>query len=235
MNHNLRNILFTILIVVTAFSCVRRTYNAVYPTLSDGRYDSEFPYRNCSKELDAVSRSVKKLYCIVEYDRYIFSDDNVFTPSILDGADIKKMDVEKRFFSESVHGTATIIKNDNYRLMVMTCAHVVNYPDTIFSFFTDEYGQESRYLESVSIKKRQLNFIRDLPDNGLLEIIKIDKDLDIAFLGKKFDNANVQISVFNYPTGKAKNLEWGNFVYIMGYPAGYQMITSTLSHKFHCQ
>ena len=33
-------------IIFLLFSCKGTTYEAVYPTLSDGKYDSEFPYRN---------------------------------------------------------------------------------------------------------------------------------------------------------------------------------------------
>ena len=33
------------------FSCARQIYEVTYPTLLDGKYDSEFPYRSSSKQL----------------------------------------------------------------------------------------------------------------------------------------------------------------------------------------
>ena len=204
--------------------CAKKTFQTVYPTLSDGRYDSEFPYRNCSKELDDVSRTVKKLYCLVEYDTYTFDLEDQLLEDMIRSGSFKKRDATRGFFSESVHGTATVILSDANRIVVLTCAHVVDYPDTIYSYFYDSYGQESEYVESIAIKRKQMNFIRDLPGEGLLDIIVMDLDIDIAFLGNSQEDYS-HIPSFNYPAGKAKNLEWGSFVYVLGYPAGYQMVT----------
>jgi hypothetical protein len=212
-------------IVILFASCRQQTFQAVYPTLNDGRYDSEFPYRNCSSELDEISKTVKKLYCLVEYDQYSFKNTDLLTHSNLTGQNLKKKAVNKGFFTESVHGTATVIYNEDGNILVLTCAHVIDYPDTVFSYFLDEKGQKTQYIESLGIKKKQQNFIRDFPDQGLLEIIAMDKELDIAFLGNHFDSPMPDIRVFSYPTGDSRQLEWGSFVYIIGFPAGYQMVT----------
>jgi len=206
-------------------SCQKATFNAVYPTLSDGRYDSEFPYRNCSSELDDISKSVKKLYCLVEYDRYDFYESDALKSKQLSNSSFKKIAYNKGFFSESVHGTATIIYNVSGYVAVLTCAHIIDYPDTIISYFVDDLNQKTEIVQSIALKKKQLNFIRDLPGDGTLNLIAADYDQDVAFLGNKFENVSESIKVFNYPTGKAGKLEWGSFVYIMGYPAGYQMVT----------
>jgi len=207
-------------------SCRRTVYQIVYPSLNDGRYDSEFPYRNSSEELDDISKSVKKLYCLVEYDRYHFDADQNITRSGLNGINLRRTAASKSFFSESVHGSATIIKNDNNKVVALTCAHIVDYPDSLFSWFIDENNNQTDILESVSIKKKQNNFIRELPDSGELEIIISDSELDVAFLGNTFAEINAHNNpVFQYPVGKANDLEWGSFVYIMGFPAGYQMVT----------
>lgn len=218
-------LLLALLLITGLNSCRKLTYQAAYPTLSDGRYDSEFPYSNCSNELNQISKSVKKIYCLVEYDLFQFGQNERYTPLDLPQIKLKKKATERGFFSESVHGTATVLKNENNRLVVITCAHIVNYPDTILSFFLDESGRQSEFLESVAIKKKQMNFIRDLPDGGLLDIIAIDEELDIAFLGNTFSRNDFSIPAFTYPMGDADQLDWGNFVYIFGYPAGHQMVT----------
>ena len=41
------------LIILIMMGC-GASYEAVYPTLSDGKYDSEFPYRNCSEQLEDI-------------------------------------------------------------------------------------------------------------------------------------------------------------------------------------
>jgi hypothetical protein len=212
-------------VIFTVSSCQKATYKTVYPTLSDGRYDSEFPYRNCSSELDDISKSVKKLYCLVEYDRYDYDESDALKIKNLSNNSFKKLAYNKGFFSESVHGTATIIYNVSGFVAVLTCAHIIDYPDTIISYFVDEHNQKTEIIQSVSLKKKQLNFIRDLPGDGTLNLIVADNTLDVAFLGNKFENVSENIRTFSYSTGKAEKLEWGSFVYIMGYPAGYQMVT----------
>lgn len=216
-------IAFSLMFAVS--SCQKATYQNVYPTLSDGRYDSEFPYRNCSSELDVISKSVKKLYCLVEYDRYDFYEKDALIAKNLTNNSFKKLAFNKDFFSESVHGSATIIYNQNGNVAVLTCAHIIDYPDTIISYFVDGSNQKTEIIQSISLKRKQLNFIRDLPGDGVLQVIVADSDLDVAFLGNYFDNVSENIKVFNYPAGNADKLEWGSFVYIMGYPAGYQMVT----------
>jgi hypothetical protein len=45
-------------------ACSSSVYRDVYPTLIDGRYDSEFPYKGCSKQLEVISETVQMLKCI---------------------------------------------------------------------------------------------------------------------------------------------------------------------------
>jgi len=214
-----------VLIFVGLLGCSKKTIQTVYPTLSDGRYDSEFPYRNCSEELDKISKTVKKLYCLVEYDQYFFNRENQINEDFLIDNRFKRLAFQKSFFSESVHGTATIVYRDDQRVAVLTCAHVIDYPDTIYNWFYDGLGNKTNDLESISIKRKQQNFIRDFPGDGVLEIIAMDNKKDIAFLGNTFDELGGDIQTFKYPMGEAGKLEWGSFVYILGFPSGHQMVT----------
>jgi hypothetical protein len=213
------------MVLAVFVSCSKKTFQTVYPTLSDGRYDSEFPYRNCSDELDKIAKTVKKLYCLVEYDKYFFSRGDEINPDFLIDNRYKRIAEQKSFFSESVHGTATIVYKDDRRIAVLTCAHVIDYPDTILAWYYDGLGNKTDILESVSIKRKQQNFIRDFPGDGLLEIIAMDRGRDIAFLGNSFDDLGGDIRTFKYPTGDTDRLEWGSFVYILGFPGGHQMVT----------
>jgi len=54
-------------------SCVQRNYDVAYPTLNYGQYNSKFPYRNYSKQLEEMLASVKIINYIVFYEFYIFS------------------------------------------------------------------------------------------------------------------------------------------------------------------
>ena len=53
-------------------ACSSSVYRDVYPTLIDGRYDSEFPYKGCSRQLEEISETVQMLNCIAYYRTYSF-------------------------------------------------------------------------------------------------------------------------------------------------------------------
>ena len=60
--------------------CSKRIYRVAYPTLNDGKYDSEFPYKSSSAELEEITRTIKKLTAIAYYKSYVFSEKN---PAVL--------------------------------------------------------------------------------------------------------------------------------------------------------
>ena len=50
--------------------------------------------------------------------------------------------------------------------------------------------------------------------------------LPISLLGKEVTGPiQSDLTVLDYPLGRSEELEWGSFVYIMGYPLGHAMIT----------
>ncbi|GAB4368761.1 MAG: hypothetical protein Kow0042_10090 [Calditrichia bacterium] len=209
-----------ILIILTS-GCSHRIYQVAYPTLNDGKYDSEFPYKNSSTELQKITETVRKINAIAYYKSYIFPLEKQVTPEDLLHKDFTRLASKEIFYNNSVIGSATVINYSRRHVVLMTCAHVVDFPDTVIT-----YHEGTRFLQSFSLKKRQSNFVADLPEKGELEILAIDPAQDIVLLGRRFEEVNPQLMpVFNYPFGKAKDLEWGSFVYMVGYPKGYQMIT----------
>jgi len=222
----MKRTLALIFIIFLLSSCRTYTYKAIMPSLSDGKYDTEFPYKTCSKQIGEIAKSVKKLHCIAEYKTYIFQKESDITIDKITKKCLRRKDVIKKFDSESVIGTATIIYHGNGRIGLISSAHVVNYPDTIIGYYEDERKDISTIIQSFSIKTRQLNYVRDLPISKNLEILAMDSDLDIVLLGQETDpSKSREVHVFEYPVGNSDELEWGSFVYIMGYPSGYQMIT----------
>lgn len=205
--------------------CNEMTYEAVYPTLSDGKYDSEFPYRNCSEQLDEIASSLVKLDVLVFYNTYTFSlDDGISIDDIRSTQkNIDKLGGFHDIYSESVGGTAISIYQSGYRIAFLTCAHILDYPDTVVSYFPSPDGH---LIHAIGIKARQQNNISVLPHANKLEVLAINSRDDIAIIGKETDIMNDDpVRVLNYPMGDSEELEWGSFVYIMGYPMGHAMIT----------
>ncbi|OYT17822.1 MAG: hypothetical protein B7C24_00745 [Bacteroidetes bacterium 4572_77] len=215
---------FVVLLVLTA--CQQSTYETIFPTLNDGKYDTEFPYKTCSKQIGEIAKSVKKLHCIAEYKTYVLPFEAGVTKDMISKKLLRKLSVAKKFDSESVIGTATIISYDQEKIALMTSAHVVSYPDTVIGYYEGVEKEGKEIVHTVSLKIRQLNYVRDIPTSKNLIILAKDDDLDFAILGQEVDPEKKQeVHVFDYPMGNSDELEWGSFVYIMGYPSGYQMIT----------
>ncbi len=219
--------LLLIPVLALFISCSRHIYKNIYPTLNDGKYDSEFPYKSSSTELQKVTETVKKLNCTAYYKSYVFDEESHVLPGQLSSKFIKQKASKEIYFNNSVAGTATIVFARGTKVALITCAHVVDFPDTIISYVPSEREIErNMYVQSISFKQRQSNFIPDFSEGGELDILEMDKASDIAILGKEFSKPPLPpVPVFNYPLGDAKQLEWGSFVYLIGYPKGFQMIT----------
>ena len=226
INNNMKNPFYALAVISLIYLSCSSTSPKHATVSSDGKYDSEFPTKSSSKVLEQLSESVKRISSIAFYDGYIFPKENkVMKTEILSESYINKA-VKSFSFNNSAAGTATIIYAKKKRIGILTCAHVVDYPDTVITFYPLEEGDTIRYIETYSLKKRQRNFLVDLPQGDGFEILAIDHDLDVALLGKEllFPSFS-KTPILNLPLGSAKDLQWGSFVYVMGWPKGQKMVT----------
>ena len=213
-------------IFMLLISCSKRIYQVTYPALNDGKYDTEFPYRNCSEELKQIGETVKLINSIAYYKSYVFDEAGKVRRHQLSPEFIKNNAAHLIYFNNSTSGTATIILHKHQRVALLTCAHIVNFPDTLVKYFTMEDGRPGFYIQSVAIKVKQTNYVTDLWKIPELDILKMDEANDIAILGTELPaTEDIILPVFDYPIGSAKKLEWGSFVYLMGFPRGYKLIT----------
>ncbi len=212
--------------MLLSLSCSSTSYREVYPILADGKYDSEFPYRGCSAQLEKISESVRMISCIAYYKSYIFSPEAKIRLSDLQDPQLKEKAIKEVFLNRTSSGSATTIYFENKRIAFLTCAHVVVFSDTIITYYREENRKETEFIQSLAVKDRQSNYVASIQSACDLEILAIDKGSDLAVVGQRMYEQSAQnVAVFNYPIGRAKELEWGTFVYLFGYPAGYQMIT----------
>jgi hypothetical protein len=160
------------------------------------------------------------------YTSYFFDESSKITAADLRKPATFEKANNKTNFHQPASGTATIIHSIPGEVLLLTCAHIVDFPDTIATYFSDESGNKSRYVESVSIQTEQSCFIPDFPEGGKVDVISVDTQKDLAIVGKRFMlTPYLNFPALNYPKGKAKELEWGSFVYAFGYPLGQKMIS----------
>ncbi len=211
---------------LVSLSCFSGVTREPYQPPADGLYDSEFPYRRSSKELEQISESVKMVTAIAYYRTFSFGPEEHILPSILTPEFLAGREKESVLVNKSLSGTATIIWAEGRRVALLTCAHIVAFPDTELTYHLGSDWHPTPFLKTFSVKERQLNFVGILPEGGALDILAMDKGADVAILGKQFDQApSIPLSVFPYPVGRASELEWGSFLYLFGYPSGYRMVT----------
>ncbi len=222
---NFLRIFFVVFILILLFSCTQKTYQALYPTLSDNRYDSEFPYKNCSKQLNELSKSIKKVSSVVFYEIYAFPNNLEVKKNQMNTGFTTKHAKQVDVFSRSLIGTGIVIYKSINQLALLSCAHVVNFPDTIYNYKSSIDIKED-FVVSFAVKRKVQIYAPELELGKELKILAIDPQKDIVLLGLESDSESItKANVFNYPLGKSKELEWGSFVYIMGFPIAQKMIT----------
>ncbi len=217
------------LVMILMNSCSSVTYQTIFPTLSDGKYDSEFPYKGSSAELSDIGESVYRINSTAFYYTYIFSTDSRLKLKDLSDDIIKTKSMKSTLYDLSSAGSATLLSVENSSVAFLTCSHIVDYQDTIVSYIHNEKGEKTEYVESISIKDKQTTYVLGFPGGGELQVLLSDRMQDIAIIGNKFQPDFVtRQHKFHYPYGSAKNLEWGSFVYLFGYPLNYKMVTKAI-------
>jgi len=210
-------------------NCSSTSYKDVYPILRDGKYDSEFPYKGASNELRDISLTVQRIHSSIFYKTYTFSQDSNFKIKDLKNADLKKLAITEGYADQSTSGTGTTIYFNDGKVAILTCAHVVQFPDTVISYFPDSEGTFTDIIQAIFLRERQAIYAAGFPEGSEFDLLIADNKNDLALIGKDYKIlSNVRFPVLSYPTGKAKELDWGTFVYIFGYPINYQMVTKAI-------
>ncbi len=188
-------------------------------------YTTSFPTRDVSDQLKNIRKSVIRISSTGIYVTYFF-EDRLLTNEDLKKVDVKDLATRRITSNESTAGTAISIFNNTQTIGLLTNAHVVDFPDTLISYVDREGVQPNTFIKALKIKRNQTNLVYDLPNVGSFEVVGADDIADLALLKvsknkfEELDAPTLPISI-----GDPSDLEWGSFVYIIGYPKGYPMIT----------
>jgi hypothetical protein len=216
-------------ISILLYGCSSISYEKIYPQLGDGKYDSEFPYKSTSDELRKISETIQRVNSTAFYKIFVFNEKDNYTLSDLRNSKIEKIAEKEVLADNSSSGTAVIVYSQNGNIALLTCAHTITFPDTIISYRFGENGIQSKYVESISIKEKQVIYIAGFPEGSQVEVLAKDSNIDIALVGRKYGSQKgIFFPTFSYPLGKAKEVDWGTFVYLVGYPINFKMITKAI-------
>ncbi len=200
--------------------------------LKDGKYDGEFPYADASESFEEILGSVKLINSMAFFEAYIFDKSQQIRFNKHDFEKIKKRAFQVKHFHDTFAGTGTVIYTDEKHALLLTCAHLLDFPDTTITYYTNDYGALTDFVESVIIKVKQTNFLPELSDGVVVNILAKDSDLDLALVGNNFSPENLmRLHTLDFPIGNPDELDWGSLVYLFGYPLNNKLITKGLVSK----
>lgn len=214
-------LIFFLLLTSILWSCSRRSMPEAKPVFAtDGKYDSGPPVQGASGQLDKAAQSIYRLNVISFYVSYTFERSTRMTLGRFDKGNAEQHAVSRTVSNHSVLGTATVVYVDSDKAALLTCAHVVDSKDTIITYFPDSSGVIMR----VAIKLNQKNYVAGL-ENPMVKVMAVDDKHDIALL-KASVLPGEGVRMMPFPIGKSSELDWGTFVYVMGFPNGHKMVES---------
>lgn len=194
-----------------------------------GEYLSGYPVVNAGPYLEKMQNSIKRISSTSYYTTFLLDPQHRLTPENLSNVDLADVSYATLEFNSTAAGTAVVIHNFNNRIAFLTANHVVSSPDTIFTF---QVHQGERVLETVSIRKEQVKWLFEAAYMGSFDILARDELADLAIIGAPIDRHQIDepleevFPIFPYPLGRPHRLVPGSFVYGLGYPRGYPVVTS---------
>ena len=110
--------------------------------------------------------------------------------------------------------------------VILTAAHVVSAPDTVRAYLWDSRGRPTGALASISVKVSGFVFVTGQGGGSAgATVRRVDKGQDLALLTVSIPTGVTTMAGFGYRIGNGAELDWGNFVYLIGYPHGQAQMT----------
>ncbi len=176
-------------------------------------------------KLAELEKSTLKITCSTYYRNYYYrSPENpghvVSHDSLL---------VNSNITTNSVAGTGLILYQDLQKQLLVTCHHIFDFEDTLKTYYLDEDRQQTKHLNSLSIKFGQsiLVFHKN-GRNTIGEIIGLDKINDLALVTTGSDENSMSELPLQSILGDAEKLKLGQEIYLLGFPKGFFMVTRGL-------
>ncbi len=229
MNRRPSALLSVLLVGLAAAGCTRQIVPDRGPT---AYYQTAYPAHDTSQDLERVLEAVRRIEVTSVYETYRFSEDDAPTAGETLDENVLSRAVESASRVQTRSATAVVVSRSGREILMLTASHAVHFPDTVVQYFDrgrpdDRVEAPLRRIRSVSILRRRSNWVMGLPPMDPFEVLAEDRPRDLAFLGTRYpeDADPREVPTFPLPTGSSDRLSWGSFVYAVGYPSGYPMVT----------
>lgn len=195
-------------------------------------YQTSYPTHDTSGELEGFLRSVKRIAMTGEYVTYLFPDDVELSEGQLSDPAVLARAVDTLPSLHTRTGSAVILSSAEGRLTLLTSHHVVDFPERRIQYRLRESPNARPVTEiaGVSLRLQATGQLLDHRDLGPFRVLARDEMQDLALLGADLRPWS-EVAGFPplaVPRGDSRRLSWGSFVYLLGYPRGYAMVTPAI-------
>lgn len=192
-------------------------------------YTTSFPTRDVAKQLTNARESILRILVSTYYNTYNFGDRYI---TLADIKTNKPKDIASEYFSseQSTAGTSIILQYNHGDALLITCNHVVSSADTLITYYEGDTIPKNTFIKSISIKQRQNNLIFSPSNLQNFKVIASDEQADLALLTTSLnDNIDSNRHPLTFTAGNNDLLQIGSFLYVIGFPKGFPMITRAIA------
>lgn|GEM_PF-344057 len=204
-----------------------RTGSVSAPAEPSGIYRNHANSTIVSNQIRESFQSIKRVQATLYYRTYHFGEDNLPTHSDLRQMPPEELAVEFTSDNHSVTGTAVAVTRTRNAFLLLTAAHIVTAPDTLWHYVDPSEPAESRAIEAVSVKVRSTYLLIGSDFVLPFNIVSMDEQRDLALLSVPLNGVNpARLKALEILAGDSDDLQWGDMVYTIGFPKGNRMITT---------
>ncbi|WP_340104736.1 S1 family peptidase [Rhodohalobacter sp. 8-1] len=202
--------------------------------------DNETSYYRSSTGSDVIReqlknslKSIKRVQNEVVYQTYYFDELNPPRWTELRGVDFETVADHSKMENHSTAGSALTMSNRGGRIALLTAAHIVSFPDTIWTFADESEPDVEKRVNAVSVQESVNHFVYSDDRIIIFDVVVTDPDRDLAVLIRDMggDRARTSLETLAIPPGNANQMDWTDMVYAVGYPKGIQMVTRGMLSK----
>lgn len=222
-----RSALYVLFIVATLAASGCATNQSGTSAYTDfGYYANHTNSQMIRQQIQGAFQSVLRIQSNVIYRTYQFYIDDMPNRSEVLGRDLEDISVDSYIDDQSTAGTAIVVSGVRDRFTLLTAAHTVNFPDTVWHYSRNSIDSDDPQVEAVSVRRSTNHFV--LMDNGIikLDLVLSDAVRDLAVMTNNRRTRNDLLVPLRIPLGNSDRLEFGDLVYALGYPKGAKMVTT---------
>lgn len=222
-----------IVIGVLLFTACSTSESTTYEEYETYYYHSSTDSDLIREQIKESFKSIKRVQNEAVYQTYYFDKENPPRRSDLRDADLQVVADYSKLENHSTAGTTLIISNTRGQIALLTAAHIVSFPDTIWQFANESVPGAEQRVNAVSVKESLNHYVYSDDRIILFDVVVTDSDRDLAVLRRDMseDREYTSLETLRIPPGNAGRMDWTDMVYAIGYPKGFQMVTRGMLSK----